>query len=238
MRIVKFWLPLFAILASWELALWQPSWFWYSLILAILASLTLGFFLNPRAVSWKRHWPDLLAFTTFIVCVFWWLFWLDLVFIKYALPVAFWLVMAYAFVDIQQQALRNFPPHWRLALFLGGTFFSSSVCFGLLTVLGWPLWSALLIFLGALAVFSWSALVHLEGFLLLMLLGAEIFSVIVWLPFTEATLGLILTIIMLGVYDLLKYLANPELIVRRIIIKKIAVYTFFLVLVLASTSWQ
>ena len=72
----------------------------------------------------------------------------------------------------------------------------------------------------------------------MLLLGAEVFSVLVWLPFTEVTLGLLLTIIMLAAYDLLKYLTKPELIVRRIIVKKLVVYVFFLVLVLASTPWQ
>lgn len=238
LAIIKFWLPLSAILVSWELGLWQPAWFWYALALAIASSLVLVFSLNPQPIAWCYSLPGRLAFMVFVICVFWWFFWLDLAWLKYFLPIVFWLVMVYAFLEIQSQRERSLPPHWRLALFLGGTFFSGSVCFGLLTVLGWPLWSALLIFLAVLAVFSWSAMVSLEGFLLLLLLGAEIFSVIVWLPFTEATLGLILTIIMLGAYDLLKYLTKPELIVRRIIIKKVAVYIFFLALVLASTPWQ
>jgi|GEM_PF-2037255 len=246
LRIIKFWLPLFVILISWELALWYPSGFWYSFGLAIVASAVLAFFLNPGPIAWHHSLPDRLAFMVFVVCIFWWFFWLDLAWLKYILPVVFWLAMVYAFWEIQGQNERGLPPHWRLALFLGGTFFSGSVCFGLLTVLGWPLWSALLIFLACFAVFSWSAMMYLEadsadiirGFLLLMLLGAEIFSVIVWLPFTEATLGLILTIIMLGAYDLLKYLTKPELIVRRIIVKKIVIYIFFLALVLASTPWQ
>lgn len=238
LRIIKFWLPLFAVLVSWELGLWRPAWFWLALVLALAASLVLTFFLKPKLVSWRAFLPDSLAFTVFVISVFWWLFWLDLAWLKYLLPLAFWLVMIYAFCEIQGRKERDLPPPWRLALFLGGIFFTGSICFGLLTVLGWPLWSALFIFLAALAVFSWSAMARLEGFLLLLLLGAEVFSVIVWLPFTEATLGLILTIIMLGVYDLLKYLTNPELIVRRIIIKKIVVYVFFLVLVLASTPWQ
>lgn len=246
LAIIKFWLPLFAILVSWELALWYPKGFWYALGLAIGASLVLVSFLNPGSRAWRYSLPDRLAFMVFVICVFWWFFWLDFAWLKYFLPVVFWAVTVYAFREIRSQKELGLPPHWRLALFLGGTFFAGSVCFGLLTVLGWPLWSALVIFLAALAVFSWSAMVFLEadrnnlirGFLLLILLGAEIFSVIVWLPFTEATLGLILTIIMLGTYDLLKYLTKPELIVRRIIIKKVVVYIFFLVLVLASTPWQ
>src|SRR3989338_7516719 len=244
--ILKFWLPLLAILASWELGLLYPSWFWYWLVLGVSASLTLGFFMNPRTVSWQRYLPDVLAFMAFAASVFWWFFWLDLAYLKYVLAMVFWLVMAFAFVDIRNNRPRDFPAHWRLSLFLGGMFFSSSVCFGLLTVLGWPLWLALLIFLTGLAVFSWSAMIYLEerpdnlirGFLFMLLLGAEVFSVLVWLPFTEVTLGLLLTIIMLAAYDMLKYLTKPELIVRRIIVKKLVVYVFFLVLVLASTPWQ
>ena len=60
--ILKFWLPLLAILASWELGLLYPSWFWYWLVLGVSASLTLGFFMNPRTVSWQRYLPDVLGF--------------------------------------------------------------------------------------------------------------------------------------------------------------------------------
>src|SRR3989338_9655830 len=160
--ILKFWLPLLAILASWELGLLCPSWFWHWLGLGVLASLALGFFMNPRTVSWQRYLPDVLAFMAFAASVFWWFFWLDLAYLKYVLAMVFWLVMAFAFVDIRNNRPRDFPAHWRLSLFLGGMFFSSSVCFGLLTVLGWPLWLPLLIFFSCFGVFFLSGLIFLE----------------------------------------------------------------------------
>lgn len=240
-----FWLALLATLASWELLLWRPSQLWYWLVLNLAASAALSNFLAAGELPNKPPLGDRLALIIFNASVFYWLLWLDFGLVKYFIPWLLWLVLLYLLVAGSRQNRSSALLTVRLVFFLGGTFFSASIAFGLVTVLGWPLWLVLLIFLAAFAALAGSGIFYWAGpprhlliaYLALTLLAAEALAVLSWLPFTEVTLGLVLTIIILASYDLLKYFVQPELIVRRIIVKKIAVYGFFLVLVLVSTAW-
>lgn len=242
--IFLFILPLLGLGLGWELVLLRPAEIWYWLILVITGSIILSFSVD-RHLPLNRAWADRASFVVLSLSVFWWLLWLDFKYFNYAAPAVFCFLLAYFLRKTRRRELETLSPTLRLALFLGGTFFVSSLSFGLITVLGYPLWLVLVIFLLALALPAWSAVVYLRqlgqnwslSYLFVLLLLAEFFTALVWLPFTEMTLGLVLTIMILALYDLLKYFVKPELTVRRIIVKKIAVYTIFLVLVLLSTPW-
>lgn len=237
-------LPLAGLGLSWELVLADPQRIWYWFILALAGGGLLSFSVNFQ-LPWRRAWADRVSFVVLLASVFWWLLWLDFSYFNYAVPVIFWLLTVFLLRHTRGRELEILPPSLRLAMFLASSFFASSLSFGLVTVLGYPLWLVLVIFLLVLALPTWSATIYLEqlgknwllSYLFLLLVLAEFFTVLVWLPFTEITLGLVLTIVILALYDLLKYFVKPELTVRRIIVKKIIVYAVFLLLVLVSTPW-
>ncbi len=242
--IFLFVLPLLGLGLGWELVLARPTGLWYWLVLVVVSSVILSFSVDWH-LPWRRAWADRASFVVLLTSVFWWLLWLDFKYFNYAAPALFWLLVMYFLRSMRRRDLEILPPAARLAMFLASTFFASSLSFGLVTVLGYSLWLVLVIFLLTLALPAWSAVVYLRqlgenwwlSYLFVLLLLAEFFTTLVWLPFTEMTLGLVLTIMILGLYDLLKYFVKPELTVRRIIVKKIMVYAVFLLLVLASTPW-
>lgn len=237
-------LPAVALVAGWELVLADPQQIWYWFILALFSSGLLSFSIN-FSLPWRRAWADRVSFVVLAISVFWWLLWLDFSYFNYAVPVIFWVLMVVLLRYTRVRELEILPPSLRLAMFLASSFFASSLSFGLVTVLGYSLWLVLVIFLLVLALPTWAATIYLQqlgknwvlSYLFLLLVLAEFFTVLVWLPFTEITLGLILTVVILAFYDLLKYFVKPELTVRRIIVKKIIVYAVFLLLVLLSTPW-
>lgn len=244
-KLILYYLPLITLLFSWEILLAKTNLFWYWFILTLASGIALSFWLDKGAKKYQSL-IDRLAFVILIASIFWWLLWLDFGFFNYFAPIVFWLAVIYFLRYTKNDERETLSLPSRLALFLGGIFFSSSISFGVITVLGYPLWLGLIIFLLIIALPMWSSVTYLQqlggsfekNYVFLMLLIAELFSVIVWLPFTEITLGLILTIITLAAYDLLKYFAQPELIVRKIIVKKLLVYIVFLLLLLVSTPWQ
>lgn len=260
---LKFWLSLFLVFLAWELVLIKPEGFVYWFALCLLASIAASFRFSfgkkesgpPVKTGWRKFlltgdFPDKLLLILFSLGVFWWVLWIDFFVIKFILPIIFWLALVYFFRDLSQRHHTVMPPKMRLSLFLGNVFFWSSIVFSLLTVLGWAIWLGLLIFLGLMAILGWVANEYLylnneapeqckiRSYLLLLLLSVELFAVIVWLPFAELTLALILTIAILFVYDLLKYHIQPELIRQRIIWRKILAYAALLAIVLGSTPWQ
>lgn len=242
-----FWLALGVELASWELLIWRPHALWYALALNLGASFGLSYFLSFKDWPAKIRLGDRLGLMVFNASIFYWLLWLDFGLIKYFLPLIMALMLAYL-LRAEGAAARRVGglESLRLVIFLGGMFFSASIAFGLVTVLGWPLWLVVLIFTGAFSLLAWPAIFYwplggerlLFGYLAMGLLAAESLAVLLWLPFTEMTLGLMLTIIVLASYDLLKYFIQPELIIRRVIVKKILVYVFFLTLVMTSATWR
>lgn len=233
-----FWLPAAAVLFSWEAVLINPGrislWFGLCLVAA-------------GVIAWQlaTSLVDRLSILLLLAGVFWWGLWLDFSLAKFALPVVIAVLLVYVglFSRVQEGSAR--PYAW-LAVFLGGTFFWSSIAFGMVTVLGRSLWESLLVFLAAFCIFARSATIRSRSgaelpvlfYFLLILLAAEIFSVLVWLPFTEITLGLLATVALLFFYDMAKYMAHATLIRRRIIVKKIILYVVFIILVLFSTPWQ
>lgn len=241
-----FWLSLLTELASWELVFWRPGLLWYWLILNLGAGLALSYFLTPTAGLVKPKLGDRLGFIIFNITIFYWLLWLDFGLTKYAIPAIIVIFLAYLLTGLRNNSQTKIQESARLVFFLGSTFFLASIAFGLVTVLGWPLWLVMLIFSGVFLLSAWPAIFYwpggqdrkLLGYLALSLLAVESLAVLLWLPFTEVTLGLMLTIIILASYDLLKYFIQPELIVRPVIIKKVLVYVGFLSLILISTNWR
>ncbi|MEK7164604.1 MAG: hypothetical protein AAB779_01525 [Patescibacteria group bacterium] len=237
-------LPIMALGLGWELVLADPQQIWYWFILVLASGGLLSFSVNFN-LPWRRAWADRVSFMVLLVSVFWWLLWLDFSYFNYVVPVIFWLLTVLLLRYTRGRELEILPPSLRLAMFLASSFFASSLSFGLVTVLGYPLYLVLIVFLLLLALPTWAATIYLRqlgknwllSYLFLLLVLAEFFTVLVWLPFTEITLGLVLTIVILAFYDLLKYFVKPELTVRRIIVKKIIVYAIFLLLVLFSTPW-
>lgn len=238
-----FWLSLLGVLASWELALADPGRTMYWLLLCLAASSAVSVRLSDEG---DPFWPvlaDRIAGVLFSVGAFWWFLWLDFAYAKFAAPVLVWLVLVYALRE--ERIGGRVGAAVRLMLFFGGTFFWAVTSFGLLSVIGWEVWETLAVFGASFAAFAYSG-VHtlkapprdtLRAHLVLVLLGIELFSVIAWLPFTEVTLALVLTVLVLFVYDLIKYYLYPDRIRKRIIIKKLALYAFFLLVVLVSTPW-
>lgn len=252
----KFLLGLLILLLAWELALLRPAYLMFSFLLAASASFYLSFLFVPPAAApqglaagWRRFWPDRLLFIVFNLSFFWWLLWVDFRALKYLIPIFSAFALLYFFTRVRRPGQKTIPPQIGLVLFLGGVFFTAAAAFGLETVLGWPLWAALFIFTAALAILALPAANLYEGeqetlrlgrrrsFLIILLLGAEFFSALVWLPFTEFTLALFMTLALILAYDFLKYYLRPELIRTRIIVKKAFVYSGFLLLLLALTPW-
>lgn len=239
-----FWASLAGLLVSWELVLYSPARVFYWFGLCLVCSSFLVFLLTKNDPGWKKGLIDRLSFVLFCVGAFWWFLWLDLNVIKYIIPFVIWGSIVYFARDSRNMGIIS--KNEKLAIFFGGVFFWSAISFGLSTVLGWKLWQVLLIFLVSFAVLCWPAmrsvsensLKKIKAYLLLILLAVEMFAVIAWLPFTEATLALILTIFVLFIYDLEKYYLNPELINRRIITRKIVIYLLFFCLALISTPWN
>ncbi|OJI07327.1 hypothetical protein BK004_01175 [bacterium CG10_46_32] len=242
-KFLVFWVSLLGILISWELVLLDPSNILYWLFLCLVASGIASLRLSGGDGGFWSVLIDRISVVLFSIGVFWWLLWIDFEYIKFVVAALVWCVLVYG--------MRREKPHehmsvtLRLILFFGGTFVWTVTSFGLFTVIGWKLIETLGVFIVSFSVFAYSG-VHtiarnqkglLTAYLVLMLLGIEFFSVVSWLPFTEATLALILTVLVLGSFDLIKYYIYPERIRKKIIIKKLLVYAFFLVVVLVSTSW-
>ncbi|MAG29220.1 hypothetical protein CL632_03725 [bacterium] len=243
MKLIVFWIGLVGVLVSWEMLLLQPARILYWLIICLAASSILSLYVSREQDKWQNSLIDRLALVLFSIGVFWWILWLDFAIIKFAIVIGIWGVLAYVLEKAKRIGI--VPNKMRLTLFFGGTFFWSTISYGLLIVIGWHLWQALIIFAISFGLFSWFGLQvyeksiydKLRAWLLLFLLGVEFFSVIAWLPFTEVTLALVLTVNLLFSYDLIKYYLFPEFVRKKIIIKKILVYVFFLSLVLISTPW-
>jgi len=239
-----FWLFFACILLSWELVLFYPAYVFYWSVLCILSSTALSWILVKDEEKTKTSIPHQLSFVFLCLGIFCSLLWVDFQFIKYFVPAVVWFAILYliksgAKIGIMRKTTK-------LGIFLAGTFFWATVSFGLLTVLGWQMWKVFLFFLFFFSFISWpgvsilesDSLRNIKAWLLLILLTAELFAVAAWLPFTESTLALILTLFVMLIYDLEKYFVDPLLIRKRIIVKKILVYFIFLVIVLISTPWS
>lgn len=237
------WLGLLGVLASWELALADPGRVLYWLLGCLVAASVVSLKLSDEEGTFQSVLVDRIAAVLFSVGALWWFLWLDFAYAKFAAPVLVWLVLAYA--STREQTRGRVSPTVRLMLFFGGTFFWAVTSFGLLSVIGWEVWETLAVFGASFAAFAYAG-VHTLGaprqdtfraHLALVLLGLELFSVVAWLPFTETTLALILVVLALFGYDFIKYYLYPDLIRKRIIIKKVALYALFLIVVLVSTPW-
>ena len=238
-----FWLGILGVLASWELALADPGRTLYWLFLCLVSLSVVSVRLSDETSQFRGIIADRIAFVLFGVGAFWWFLWLDFAYVKYAAPVLVWLVILYA--SARHGSEKSQLVTVRLALFFGGTFFWAVTSFGLLSVIGWEIWETLCVFGVSFGVLSYTGVRTLQqstgsafrAWLVLLLLGLELFSVVAWFPFTEATLALVLTVLVLFCYDFIKYYLFPERIRKMIIIKKLAVYAFFLLMVLISTPW-
>ena len=256
---ILFWLPLLLVLASWELVLIMPGFFVYFYLLNFLASIWLSFrFRNPAENSMLAEekpgilsdLPDKLLFVLFCSGVFWWNLWIDFSFLKYVFPVILWVLVVYLFKDVIKNQHKQMPPKMRLSLFLGNIFFWANITLSLFTILGWSLWLVVLLFFAVFAILGWTAnsflylkdntdpRYSLRSYLLFLLLVTELFAVIIWLPFSEFTLALILTIGAMFVYDFLKYYIQPDYARKLILFRKFLAYAFLLGVVLISTPWH
>ncbi|MBI2050372.1 MAG: hypothetical protein HYT31_01025 [Parcubacteria group bacterium] len=238
-----FWLGILGVLASWELALADPGRVLYWLLLCLASSSIVSVRFSDDTSPFRGIMADRIAVVLFVVGAFWWFLWLDFAYIKYAVPFLVWLGLMYASARLRSEQSQLVTV--RLALFFGGTFFWSVTSFGLLSVIGWEVWETLSVFGVSFGVFSYTGVRTLQpppgsvfsAWLVLLLLGLELFSVVAWLPFTEVTLALVLTVLVLFCYDFIKYYLFPERIRKMIIIKKLAIYAFFILIVLVSTPW-
>jgi hypothetical protein len=244
LKTVIFWMAIFGILVIWELVLILPEfiivWLGFCIVLSAFTSWQLGQQDEPL----KQILLDRFSFVLFNVGVLFWLLWLDFAFLKFFIAIIIWMAMSYAFFRAVYK--ERITQTMRLLIFFGGTFLWSTISYGLLTVIGWQLWQTLIVFSISFSVLLWTGLMVLKTsiyntmrvWLLLLLIGVEFFSVVAWLPFTEVTLAIILSLFLLFSFDLSKYLVNPELIRRKIILRKILVYMLFLGVVLLSTPWS
>ncbi len=243
LKSLVFWASLAGVLFSWELALFDPPRVLYWLLLCLVASGVASARLSAPGRGFWSVLVDRMSVVLFCAGVFWWLLWLDFQYLKFGIALLLWVAFVYGMrreTPGEHQSITL-----RLILFFGGTFVWTVTSFGLLTVIGWQLAEAFAVFIASFGVFAYSGLCTLTrspgrllaAYLLLVLLGIEFFSVVAWLPFTEVTLAAILTVLVLASYDLIKYYLYPERIRKRIIVKKLLVYGFFLAVVLASTSW-
>ena len=245
LQTVLFWFSLCILLVSWELVLIEPSFVLYWFGACLVAAALCALHVSAGARNWRSALVDRFAYVVFLAGIFWWLLWIDFSFFKYAIALLVWLAVAYFARAAKRHGSDLFGHSGSLAVYVGGTFFWATTAFGLVTVLGWSIWKALVIFTVAFALLSWtaayrladSALPQVRAWLVLVLIAVETFSLIVWLPFTEITLALMLTIVAAFAYDILKYLVDPSLIRRKIAAKKALVYFVFLALVLLSTPW-
>lgn len=241
--VLKFWLPLIVILAGWEGLIFYPQGLWYYLPVLILAAGWLSCHL-ARGQKKSERLGALLRFLAFSAGAFFWFLWLDFSWLKFLSPLFVWLLLVFLFKPQQEHG--RLDANTALILFLFGTFFGAAVSFGVVTVLGWPLWAGALIFLAAEACLAQGAdfgeRPHWLGpglpFLLVVFLGSELWAVIVWLPFSETVLALLATLAVLLLYDMAKYFVNPALSRRPIIIKKIIIYGCFLLAILLLSRWQ
>lgn len=238
---LNFWLPAIVVLAIFEAVLFWPSFLWYYLPALVLAAIFFAWHIareEPKRT--KFSFLALLLITA--LGAFFWLLWLDFVWFKFFLPPFLSAILLW--LALPNRAHGKVSADVYLALFLAGVFFWATVTFGLLTVLGWPLWESVLIFLVVFILLaqgaesSQSAPPARLATILLVLLGMELWAVMVWLPFGEAGLGLLLTLAVFLIYDLLKYFIDPALVRRRIIWRKIAIYGCFAVIVLLLLQWQ
>lgn len=244
LKSLVFWASLLGVLASWELVLIDPARILYWLLLCLISASTASLRIGGDGRPFSGALMDRISVVLFAAGVFWWLLWLDFEYVKFAIGVAVWAALAYGMRRENPGEHRSAT--LRLMLFFGGTFVWSVTSFGLLTVIGWQLAEALAVFIASFGVLAYSGLnllaprdrkSGLAAYLVLFLLGVEFFSVVAWLPFTEVTLALVLTVLLLASYDLIKYYVYPERIRKRIIAKKLIMYAFFLSVVLVSTPW-
>ena len=192
-----------------------------------------------------RTFFDRAALVATIVGLQIWLLWVDFVYAAYIIPIIGTVLMWRLFQGTYRHGGR-LGSRSRLGLLFSGLFFWGTISFGVTSVLGWQVWQGMLIFVLPCVLFARTALAALVAArgetacytLLLTVIAAEAFAVISYLPFTEMTSGLLITLITLFVYDMLKYSADPQLIRHHIIIRKIAAYAAILALVLISTPWD
>ena len=238
-----FWALFIGLLLSWGLVIYSPAHYFYWFILCLVFAVFLSYVSTRNDKQFKSYIIDCLSFVLLCTGIFFWLLWLDFGIIKYIIAALVWMAIVYFMRDSRSMGV--LARKTKLGIFFAGTFFWATISFGLLTVLGWKIWHCLIIFIFSFAVLSFTGIQiiadnskdKIKAWLLCLVLSAQLFSVIVWLPFTEVTLALILTIFILFIYDLLKYYLNPDLILRRIIKSKIIVYLIFLALALISTPW-
>lgn len=244
----KFIAGLILLLFSWELVLFNPDRIILAFLLCLAGSVYLAFLLVSSGAGKFRS--DRALTIAFNLTFFFWLLWVDFSLLRYLFPLLASGLILYAYFDRQKRPGQGISSKMSLVFFLGGLFFTSSVAIGLLTILEWPLWAGLLIFISILAVLGLSANNYLylnnpdsksseriKTFLILLLLGAEIFAAVIWLPFSEFTLALILTLLLIFIYDFLKYFIDPTLLRRWVIVKKLIIYFVFLFFLLLSTPW-
>ena len=243
LKSLVFWAALIGVLASWELALLDPERILHWLLLCLAAGAVVSLNLSDEGDPFWSVLADRITGVLFSAGAFWWFLWLDFAYVKFVIPVLVWLMLVYACRE--ERIAGRVSATVRLMLFFGGTFFWAVTSFGLLSVIGWEVWETLAVFGLSFGVFAYSGVHTLKAHpqdtfrahLVLLLLGIEFFSVVAWLPFTEATLALIVTVLVLFVYDFIKYYLYPDRIRKQIIIKKVVLYAFFLVVVLVSTPW-
>jgi len=243
---ILFWVSLVALFASWEAVLLRPAaillWFFLCLIAGALLSWTVYHASVARQGSLLA---DRISLVLFGSGAFWWLLWQDFATLKFVFPVGLWFVLLYVVLAQYKNKSEEVIPQVRYILFLGVIFFWATVTFGSILVIGWSLWKALLLFLALFSASSWSAAycylprhaVQKRAWLVLMLYTAEAYAVLVWLPFAETTLALVLSIFIMLAYDLLKYYAQPELIRRGVVARKLFLYLLLLFLAFVMTPW-
>jgi len=239
----SYWFPLILVFLSWETALWRPQWLIFAFGACLLG---IVLFILPLVVRNKegigsRDYTGALSVVVALSGVFWWLLWIDLRVVKFFIP---FLLFVAASMFFSQE--RRMTKQARLAIYVGGTFFWAHFTYGLVTVLGWDPWRAAGMFIIAFILLSWplfSREEHGQHMILVVwltqcLFAIEAYSVLVWLPFAESTLALLLTIFMAGLYDFSKYVFDPSLVRRSIVLKKILVYVGAFSLLLISTPWH
>jgi len=242
--ILIFWAFFFSLILSFEFLLLYPANYFYWAILCLASSTGISWFLTKEEKKTKTSVAYQIIFILFCFGIFWWILWLDFKIIKFFIPVFAWVFIFSLIKDSVKSGIMN--KKTKLACFLGASFFWSTICYGLITVLGWKLWAVFFIFVFLFLIISWPASLSLDcsfgnsvkAWLLLVFLGSELFATIAWLPLAESTLGAVFTLMILIVYDLEKYYVNPESVRRRIIVRKVLLYILFLTAILASSSWS
>ncbi len=240
-----FWISIVGMLVSWNMVLLQPEeiirWFGVTLVSSSIIA-----WLVFQSGNWRRLLIDRLALVCFSIGVYWWLLMQDFAVFKYIFPVVIWLFVVSFLREYQKNNHIEPTPKLRYTLFFGGLFTWSTVAYGVVFVVGWQLWQGFLLFLIPSILFSYSAIRYVSedstkqtlSLLLHTLIMSETFLVLLWLPFTEASLSLIVSAVSLFSYDMLKYYADPDLVRKQIMLKKAVLYAVFIAVALITTPWH